>query len=237
MRFPQLLIWGFFMTAQVTATHSASGLPSDSQVIADATPKNKEGLISVEVTKGRAGESYFDRKDLKWYFDRGVVVKRKANIPGAENAVVVVGGLARYQEVGGKYNYWKFLTTYNEYEGIPRPSENELQQFVGKNLGKVFMSREHNIYGIEKLAIQKGAPWVWHTPNSFSVPFTAQYRHRKDNTTLEERAAIFEIRFYRNGLNDAIHALMATEKDIKPMGQTTHTMAEIEQMKTLRTGW
>jgi hypothetical protein len=237
MRLLQPILWSFFMTAQVTAAQGANGLPSDSQVVADATPRNKEGLISVEVTQGKQGESYFDRKDLKWYFDRGVVVKRKANVPGAENAVIVVGGLARYQEVGGKYNYWKFLTTYNEYEGIPRPGEAELQQFVGKNLGKVFLSREHNIYAIGQFELQKGAPWVWHTPNSFSVPFAARYRHRKDNTTLEERAATFEIRFYRNGLNDGIHALMATEKDFKSLGETRHSMAEIEQMKTLRTGW
>jgi hypothetical protein len=210
-------------------------LPSDAKVIADVTPADTENVVDVDVVKNRSGESYLHRDDLVWYFDRGVVIKRKAGLAEAPDALVVVGGLARYQLVGDRYEYARFLTTYNEYEGIPAPSESELTEYVEDNLKKVFVSRDHNIVEISSIRLKPDTPWTWHAPTSFSVPFQISYKHRNSNTTIEERDDLFDIRFYKKKIDEPIHALMATEKSRVVVGKRTLTADAIEQMKTLRT--
>ena len=217
-----------------TQGESSGTYPSDKQVIADLKPKKEDpGFISVEVTKAGKGEAY--QKNLQWYYDRGAIVRRKADIAGAGDVILLVGGLARYQLMGDTYKFATFLTTYNEYEGLPRPKEKDLVAFVKANLNKVFQSREHNIYAIEDVRLVDG-PWTWHNPNSFSVPFTLRYKERKNNTTIEERQANFDIRFYRNDLKADVHALMATEGDREILGQENYEMAAIDSMPNLRTG-
>jgi hypothetical protein len=81
----------------------SGALPGDQQVIADVTPDNKDDLLDVSVTDGRRGEAYFHSDDMNWYWDRGVVIKRRAVLDGAPDAVVVVGGLARYVLTGDQY--------------------------------------------------------------------------------------------------------------------------------------
>lgn len=215
----------------------AGAYPSDDQVITDVTPKNKKGLIDVEVVDGKSGEAYLHPKDLVWYWDRGVVVKREANLAGAPDAVLLVGGLARYQKMGTQYKYAGFLTTYNEYEGIPRPDQDELMDFVKANLKKVFMSRDHNIMAVDELELIDDAKWNWHSEKSFSVPFHVRYKHRNSYTTIEERNARFDIRFYRATIDAPVDNLMATEADYKALGTETHKQQEIDQMKTLRSGF
>lgn len=210
-------------------------LPSDKQVVADVTPAETDNVVDVRVTSGSVGESYLHDGDLVWYFDRGVVIKRKAEIKEAPNAVLVVGGLARYQLVGNRYEYRRFLTTYNEYEGISAPSESELTAYVENNLHKIFVSRDHNILDVSEVLIEPDAPWVWHAPTSFSVPFRIHYKERRNNTTIEERADIFDVRFYKKSITDPVHTLMATEKSRTVVGKRTLAANEIDQMRKLRT--
>lgn len=210
-------------------------LPTDAQVIEDVTPADTENVVDVHVVKGRSGESYLHSTDRVWYFDRGVVIKRKAHLPDAPDAVVVVGGLARYQLMGDHYEYARFLTTYNEYEGISAPSESDLTGYVEQNLKQVFVSRDHDIFGVDSIELQADTSWTWHTPNSFSVPFLIRYEHRTNRTTLEEREDLIDIRFYRNAIDDPVHALMATEQSRTVIGKKTLSADAINQMKTLRT--
>lgn len=232
------IILTFTLVSCSSEDSAASGAyPSDKQVIQDVTPKNKTGLIDVSVVKGKQGEAYLHKKDLIWYWDRGVIIKRKADLHGAPDAVLVVGGLARYQKMGDQYKFAKFLTTYNEYEGIPAPDEDDLLDYVKGNLDKVFISREHNIMDISSINLNKDEKWNWHSATSFSVPFQIRYKERTNNTTIQERDDVFDIRFYRNTLDAPIHALMATEKTRNIIGEKQYAMNEIDQMKTLRTGF
>jgi hypothetical protein len=215
----------------------ASAFPSDDQVIQDATPKNRKGLIGVEVVEGKHGESYLHPRDLVRYWDRGVVIKRQAKVHGAPDAVVLVGGLARYQKVGDQYKYVRFLTTYNSYEGIPQPNKDDLQRFVEDNLNEVFVSREDTITEISKIELDEERPWKWHTPNSFSVPFVIRYKEIASNTRVDERQDQMAIRFYRDSLDKPIHALMATEEDRQILASEEFSAEEISGMKTLRTAF
>ena len=213
------------------------GLPSDDQVIADVTPGDRQNVVDVQVVAGRTGESYLHPDSFTWVFDRGVVIRRNANVPGAPDAVVVVGGLARYERVGSDYVYSRFLTTYNEYEGISSPSSAELLQFVEQNLDKVFMGRAHNVLAVESVEMPADGRWTWHTPNSFTVPFEFHYRQRASYTTVEERADTLDVRFYRDALDAPLTNLLATESSRSVLRSYERTAAELDRMPSLQAGF
>ena len=212
-------------------------LPSDKQVIADITPANDPDVVDVSVVAGSVGESYLHRDSLVWTFDRGAVVKRRAGLPEVPDAVVVVGGLARYQLVGDRYEFRRFLTTYNEYEGIPAPSRKELTRFVRENVANVFVGREHNILAVDDIELQRDEPWTWHTPNSFTAPFLVSYTERRNNTTLEQRVGIYEIRFYRDSVTSPLRSLLPTETSRSVVDTQTLDARILDGMPTLRTAF
>jgi hypothetical protein len=214
---------------------AASGaLPGDKQVVADVTPEDKDGLLDVSVTDGRRGEAYFHRGDMNWYWDRGVVIKRRAVLDGAPDAVVVIGGLARYVLTGDRYKYYKFLSTYNEYEGIPAPEDGELTKFVERNLGKVFAGRDHTITEVSSVDIAGEGKWIWHSATSFTVPFTIAYKYKNSYTTIESRRDLFDVRFYREGIDSAVNNLLATEKGRELLGTERFAPEQLDSIETLR---
>lgn len=210
-------------------------LPTDAQVIQDITPPDTGNVVDVDVVKDRMGQSYLHLTDRAWYYDRGAVIRRKTHLSGAPDAVFVVGGLARYQLIGEQYEFARFLTTYNEFEGISAPSERELTKYVEGNLQQVFVSRDHNIIAVSSVELLMDPGWVWHTPESFSVPFRIRYDHRRNRTTIEEREDVFDIRFYRTAIDAPIRTLMATERSRTVIGEKQLFADAIDQMKTLRT--
>jgi hypothetical protein len=214
---------------------AALAQPSDEQVLRDAI-KSKTGLIEAHCAKGSTGEQHWDESDRTWYWDRGVVIKRKANIAGAPNAVVTVRGLARYNVTAGRYSFKKFLYTDSRYEGIPAPTAAQLVAYVKANLKAVFQSREHLITAVDAIELNPGGAWTWHTANSFTVPFRMTYKQLASHTDIETRRVLVDIRFYRNDLNSPIRDLLATEKKRESLGRQTYTEAQVKTMKTLRDG-
>jgi len=237
----------WMLAAALSAAVSACGasakdpegrlLPDDAQVIRDVTPRDREGVIDVATVDGSSGEAYFHSGDLAWYFDRGVVVRRKANIAGLPDAVLVVGGLARYVYNGNSYEYAKLLVSYNEYEGIPRPSDADLVELVENRLPEVFVGREHLVLGVDTVRLVKDRRPTWHSATSFSVPFVIRYRYRTSNTSIDDRHDVFEIRFYKQEVDSPIHALMATEHERNVLDTETLAASDIDSMKTLRTNF
>lgn len=223
-------------SADATDTEGRA-LPDDAQVIRDVMPRDRENVLDVATVDGSSGEAYFHGEDLSWYFDRGVVVRRKANIEGLPDTVLVVGGLARYVYDGNGYQYSKFLVSYNEYEGIPRPSDKELIELVEDRLAEVFVSREHLVVAVDHVGLAEDARWTWHSPTSFSVPFSIRYRYRTSNTSIDDRDDVLDIRFYKQTIDSPIHALMATERERTVLNTETLTANDIDAMKTLRTNF
>lgn len=219
-----------------TEAGAAGGIPSDRQVVDDVTPENDDAVIDVAVTPGKSGEAYFHEIERNWYWDRGVLVKRKADIDGAPDAVVVVGGLARYLLVGNRYEYQKFLTTYNSYEGIPAPDEDDLADIVRDNLRKVFQSRDHTVVGIDLVEPERDGAWIWHNALSFSAPFRIRYDYIRSDTTVEKRDDVFDIRFYRAAIDGPVDNLLATERSRKQLEVKQYSASEVASMKTLRSG-
>lgn len=221
-------------TAEATDGNGGS-LPSDDRVVADVTPPNDDRVVDVRVVPHSSGEAYLHDTDHVWYFDRGVVVRRKADVAGFPDAVVAVGGIARYVYADDGYRFHRFLTTYNAYEGIPAPSDAELAEFVGANLGKVFVGRAHNILGIDSVDRAPEGDVTWHSPTSFSMPFAIRYRERRNNTTIEQREGVFDIRFYKQSAGALVTGLDATERTRTVLATTRRDASKIDQLKTLAT--
>jgi len=193
----------------------------------------KEGLIDAYCTKGKKGEQYWHPGDKTWYWDRGVVVKRKATISGAPDAVVIVSGLARYHTDGTHYNFYKFLTTDNQYEGIPAPSKSELLEYVQNEIQKVFMGRAHNITEVSSIEMDPESSWIWHNANSFTVKFNINYKEIVSYTDVAARSGTFDIRFYRDSISNPVHNLMSTESNRMDIERIKYNAEEIRQMRTI----
>ncbi len=211
-----------------------TGRPSDKRVITDMN-SNKDGLIDMYCVKGKSGEEYWSAANRTWYWDRSVTVKRKANIKGAPNAVVIIRGLARYKTDGnGKvYNYYKFLVTDNSYEGIPAPSKKEIEKLVRQNAQKVFEGRVHNIKEIKSIEIDDDTPWVWHNQNSFTAKFEIKYREVASYTEIADCVGKFEIRFYRQAMEQPVNNLLASEGGRKETKRTVYTADQINRMGSI----
>ena len=240
------VFWAFVVTLLSASVSACSPdltdsegrvLPDDSQIIRDVMPSDRENVIDVSTVDGRSGEAYFHGEDLSWYFDRGVVIRRKANLADLPDTVLVVGGLARYVYNGNSYEYSRFLVGYNEYEGVPRPSDGELAELVESRLAEVFVSREHLVVGVDGVQQVPDRRWTWHSPTSFSVPFAIRYRYRTSNASIDERDDIFDIRFYRESANSPIRALTATERERTVLSTATFDANDIDAMKTLRSNF
>ncbi len=205
--------------------------PSDEQVITDAV-KNKDGLVDAYCTTEGSGELFWHAGDNCWYWDRGVVVKRKTTISGAPDAVVIVKGLARYNVSGGTYSYKKFLTTSNEYEGIPTPGADEMLSFVNSNLKKVFSGREHSITEVSSVAVNP-SPWTWHEATRFTVKFDIKYKQVVSYTEVADMEGVFDIMFYRKDINSAVHNLLSVETSYKENNRQKYSEKQIKAMKSL----
>ena len=138
--------------------------------------------------------------------------------------------------VGNRYEYQTFLTTYNEYEGIPAPDDDDLVDYVRQHVADVFAAREHRIVGISAIDIAVDASWTWHSATSFSVPFDIQYRQIKNNTEVEIRQDTFDIRFYRDSISDPLKGILATETSREQLAVEKYSPDQIRSMRTLRTG-
>jgi len=206
--------------------------PSDEQVIEDAI-KNKNGLIEAYCTSEGSGELFWHSGDNAWYWDRGVVVKRKTTITGVPDAVVVVKGLARYNVNGGTYSYKKFLTTSNEYEGIPTPTNDEIINFVNSNLKKVFSGREHSITEVSSVTINPETGWVWHEATRFSVKFDFAYKEVVSYTEVADKTGTFDIMFYRKDVSSPVNNLLSVETTYKELSRKKYSEKEIKGMKSL----
>lgn len=114
---------------KATAAPTSAGVPSDEQLL-EFMKTRMDGAISVELSDAGSGEIVWSGRDLTWYYQRGYVVKRPAQIEGFDDAVLEVGGLSLWVYDGSGWRFQKDLVTWNTYEGIPDPDTDDLLELV-----------------------------------------------------------------------------------------------------------
>lgn len=114
---------------KATAAPTSAGVPSDEQLL-EFMKTRMNGAISVELSDAGSGEIVWSGRDLTWYYQRGYVVKRPAQIEGFDDAVLEVGGLSLWVYDGSGWRFQKDLVTWNTYEGISDPDADDLLELV-----------------------------------------------------------------------------------------------------------
>ncbi len=107
---------------------STTGIPDDATVLSEMRGRIN-GADSIELSDG-AGEIVWSGRDLTWYYQRGYIVKRPANIEGFDDATLEVGGLSLWVFDGNGWRYQRDLVTWNTYEGIPDPDSDDLLEIL-----------------------------------------------------------------------------------------------------------
>ena len=125
------LLFAFFVLCTITGTYAQ---PSNAKVKSDAVG-NGSGVISFNFSK-TTGTRQWNSSAGNWEYVRGVEVKRKSEYPGIN---LIVKEDVVYQYIGsGGYSFWKVRVLSNEYEGIPNPTANEINNFISKDWAKFY---------------------------------------------------------------------------------------------------
>lgn len=171
--------------------------PSDADIAARLRGNGK-GMLSVTLTEGKRGELEWKAGEQTWHFQRGYLVKREANLPDFPKATLVVGGLAVYRFVNGRWTHSRDLVTFNRYEGLPQPDNDSLLAIVQGMPERAFIGDwQYVVGGIKSLNIPETPAFKWHNANSFSFPVIASYTLKWDAVHPVECTREWAMRVYR----------------------------------------
>ena len=171
--------------------------PTDSQVLRDI---KKPGVEKAELRPGTI-KKVWSSASSQYYWDRAVVVWRSANIREFPNAMLEVGGFARYSYVTNTYQ--EFLTTYNTYTGIAAPSSEEIMGMIQKNLRGVLGEYKYsNIVGkLHYLRYPENGGPTWDSPTHLTVPVEVAYERKEGPTWTVVYSDRLRVHFYRDAIN------------------------------------
>lgn len=110
---------------------STAGIPSDADVLAEMKNRIRDA-DAIELSREGKGEVVWSRRDLTWYYQRGYIVRRAANIDGFPDAKLEVGGLSLWVFDGNGWRYQRDLVTWNTYNGIADPDGDTLLALVSQ---------------------------------------------------------------------------------------------------------
>jgi len=207
----------------------ARAQPSDAQVKKDL---GGSGVLKVTLT-GKRGTVQGNLDTLNYEYVRGAEILRTTEWPGVK---LIVTGDAVYQRGGrGKFTYWKFRVIDNRYEGIPNPSQADIDKVLDTNRADSFGGGvSHIIRKVRKpLVLAKDPQWNWHSPNSVSFLMVGEMEKPTSNTDLEAFAATVEIRLYRDDMKQAWKTFMASPKEQVSLGKTRYTEEELRNLPSL----
>lgn len=230
--FNPFLMKSFLFVLLCFLSVSVYAQPTDAQIRKDLS---KPGVLSIELSK-RGGSKVWSSAYSQYFWERGAIVYRNAKIAEYPDAKVEIGGLARYNIVGGKVSYNRFLVTWNRYIGIPTPSDQEVLSMVNKNLEQFVGNYNFNkiVTEVENLRMAEERKDEWHTPNSFSINLECSYGKVVSYTEVAQYDAIYRVRFYRDAITSPWKArFLSSNTTETETGRESYRADEIRVMPTL----
>ncbi|MEZ6096767.1 MAG: hypothetical protein R3C03_21505 [Pirellulaceae bacterium] len=213
-------------------------VPTDKQVIQDVTGEGKDIISVVPSTKN--GKKSWSPTFSQYFWERGLTIKKKVTRFGDANDIVCnIGGFARYEITDGRYNYREFKTLWVEYEGFPRPTDDEILAFAKENMEGFLRGHAARIVHPDDVKIQMAPAdeqkYTWHNPNSMSVNLVVECDKIRSNTTLASVRQLFEIRMYRDSPDGKWLRLIGSTDSTKETELSTQELPaeEIREMETL----
>lgn len=187
-----MFIFGVFTMFLFSFSEQVSAQPTDAQIKKELT-----GAKTVLVTLGKPGKIEWSSTYKKYVWSRNFSAKLKTDEP---DIFVIVTGYIVYDVMSGKYVKWRTFTTSNSYEGIPNPSESDVQALIKKFGTEKFMGNYYYnrvIGSVESIGMSFEPMFEWHTPMSVSFDVTAVYTERINDIGGKEKVArTFTIRLY-----------------------------------------
>jgi len=180
-------------------TRPGAAPPPDDEIASRIRGNGKgKGIQSVDMTQGKQGELTFKASEQTWYFQRGYLVRRDASLPDFPRAVLVVGGLAVYRHSAGRWVHVRDLVTFNRYEGLPQPDNDQLLVIARQTPERAFAGDWHLVVGgLVELRIPETPAFKWHNAQSLSFPVVARYTFRWDAVHPVDCTREWQIRVYR----------------------------------------
>ncbi len=204
--------------------------PSDAQVLKDIS---WPGVVKKELRPGTIKKVWSDAGS-QYYWDRACVVWRNAGIPEYPNALIEIGGSARYSYVTNTYQ--DFLTTYNTYTGIPAPSSDEVMDMLKGNLHGVLGDYKfNNIVGqLHYLRFPPDGGAIWESPTHMTVPVETAYERKEGPTWTVVYSDRLLVHFYRDAINAPWKEhLVSEEKESIRGARKDYAEWELKKMPTL----
>lgn len=186
---------GIVISAAVILGIGVTGViaqPSSAQV-----KKDVSGPKTISVTVEGRGTRVWSKGYSKWVWDVPYSAKVKSEEPGVN---ILVEATASYDIVGGRYVYWKSFVGSNIYEGIPNPTDSEVESLLNRfGPQKVMMGDFYNaVGGIESIKLAAKPRFEWHTLNSVSFTVVVTFKEKVDYTTTRRVAKPYRARLYRD---------------------------------------
>ncbi len=205
--------------------------PTDEEVINQIKRPNMQ---DIELSKSGGT---FSTYGLQHWWTRGVTYRINAGIKEFPNATIKVGAEARYRVVGENYDFDKLKTAWNEYEGIPLPSDDEILGIIKKDTLSLvrpywnqMVSELKGPYLSKDPAIRKVQ---WHTANSFTIHVQTQFSVIVSYTEVQDKRVDFSVRFYRDGVKQPWKPnFMASKEKEEIIATHKYTSDEINAMPT-----
>ena len=204
--------------------------PSDAQVLKDIS---WPGVVKKELRAGTIKKEWSDANS-QYYWDRACVVWRNANIAEYPNAMLEVGGFARYSYVTNTYQ--EFLTTYNTYTGIPVPNNEEIMAMMRANLqGVLGAYKFDNAVGqLHYLRFPENDGPSWDSPTHLTVPVETAYERKEGPTWTVVHTDRLRVHFYRDAINSPWKQEVVSEELESTRGaRKDYQEWELKKMPTL----
>ena len=190
----QLLFLSFF----VFIFSAAVAQPSDAEIKKEMT---NQYTLDVKFTKS-TGTRQWNSGSGNWEYVRGVHIRMKSkDYPGL---VVKVIGDAVYQYVGGtKYVYQKFRTAINEWEGIPSPTQADIDKMISadwKLFYGYYFNKIVNLHEGPSIVTEKN--FTWSSPINVNFFLKIKADMLGPNYTLETVEQVYDVRLFRDNYKD-----------------------------------
>ena len=205
--------------------------PTDEQILKDISRPNMQD-IKLSKTGGT-----FSTYNLQHWWTRGVTYKIDAGIKEFPNAKIIVGAEARYRIVGENYDFDKLKTAWNQYEGIPTPTDAEILSLLNSDIVKFVLP-----YNWNRMVSELDGPHIssddkvrkieWHTANSFTIHVQAKYSVISSNTEVQDLSVDYAVRLYRDAVNKPWNRFISSKNQEKITATHRYTSDEIKAMPT-----
>jgi hypothetical protein len=221
-------LWLFFIL--LFSTSAAYAQPSDSDMLQRIKTK---GVFSAKLSSGGGSVTkQVENGTWHWEYARGYTVKRSTEYEGV---TVEQHGTLRYLKSGNSYSFLQKTHTWQEYHGIPNPTEEDVMRLAQADYSKALAPDYEKIVGeLEFLGLAEDPQWDWLDINSVTVQVRAVYSRKAPQNTVEKVEKIYEWRLYRDDMKDPFNGFHSSSSGPpKILSSKQYSPMEFKRIRTL----